>query len=404
MSPTQPRGRRRGVLAPASRLDRWVGLVLVVLLVASSARYVQRHPLDGSTPVVLGAAAVLGASWFLRGRWTRRSWWPSARVAVVLTAWTVLVLLAPSFAWTAVPVAVAVLQVLPFRAAVAVVAVLTVVVTVAWSRISGPGVDPTLIVGPPSLALLTVLAVRALDREAEARQEALDRLVATREELAAAEHRAGALGERARLSREIHDAVGQGLLSITLLLEAADEGWERAPSTAREHVRRATGTARESLDEVRRVVRDLAPGALEAGSGAGVLPDAVERLAAGAAPGLEVSVHVHGTPRSVPPETAAAVLNTARGALGNVVEHARASSVAVTLTYLPDTLRLDVRDDGTGMAGPPRGRGGGARGYGITGLAQRAASLGGEVAVESELGEGTTVTLSLPVPLGTGQQ
>lgn len=398
MTRTPASARPGAILPPAARLDRWLGVVLVALLLASSLRYLDRHPADGTALLVLLAAGLLAAAWFLRPGRAADPRWQRVRVAVVVGAWTALVLLAPSFAWTAVPVAVAVLGALPLRLAVGVITLLTVVVVGSWSRISGPGLDPTLVVGPPAMALLTVLAVRALDEQARAREAALEDLVAAQEDLVAAEHRAGALAERARLSREIHDAVGQGLTSITLLLQAADEGWDRDRDAARAHVRRATTSARESLEEVRRVVRDLAPAALETEGGAGALPGALAVVVDGVAPGVATELHVHGTPRAVPADVAAAVVRTARGALANVTEHARAARVAVSLTYLPDVVRLDVRDDGVGM---PAARLPGAdplRGHGLTGIARRARDLGGESTVESEPGQGTTVTLSLPLP------
>ena len=401
MSVLSPASRRpgapgeRGILAPADRLDRWLLVVLLVLLVACALRYVDRHGLDAAGIAVLAGALALGLASVTRGLLAGRAWWPTAWVTGMVVLWGALTAAAPSFAWCAVPVAFAVLRVLPFAWAVGTVVVMTLLLTAAWQRITD-GLDPVQVAGPIGVALVTVLAFRALDRESRARQHLLDQLVDAQAELAEEQHRTGALAERTRLSREIHDSVGQGLSSINLLLQAAEQAWDAQPATAREHVRTAAATARDGLDEVRRVIRDLAPADLAASAAA--LPDALRAAAAQADPGgPPVEVRVDGAPVVVPVEVAAAIVRTARGALANVREHAHAARVALTLTYHLDEVVLDVRDDGHGFA-PGRVRPSGTRGRGLAGIRERAAALGGQVDVESAPGEGTTVTVRFPLP------
>ena len=281
---------------------------------------------------------------------------------MVVLLWAALTLSAPSFSWTAVPLAFAALQVLSFPYAVGVVVFMTAVVGVAGLRISN-GFDPTLVAGPVGIGLATVLAYRALQRQAQTSQQLLDDLTAAQSQLAVEQRRAGALAEGTRLSRDIHDSVGQGLSSINLLLNAAEEDWDRRPGTARQHVRIAATTAREGLDEVRRVVRDLAPPALADGS-ADLLTDALRTLLKRSAPGVHTALRVEGTARAIPESLAGAVLHTARGALANVFEHARSSRAVLTLTYLPDVLILDIRDDGVGFD-PTSSAQRGSRGHGL---------------------------------------
>ena len=219
----RPAGRPagvRGILAPAATLDRWLLVVLLVLLAACGARYVDRHGLGTEGVAVLVGAVVLGAAYATRELLAGRAWWPTAWALGMVLLWGALTVVAPSFAWCAVPVAFAVLRVLPFGAAVVVVVGMTGLLTAAWQRITD-GVDPVQLTGPIGVALVTVLAYRALDRESRARQDLLDRLVEAQADLAEEQHRTGALAERTRLSREIHDSVGQGLSSINLLLQAA---------------------------------------------------------------------------------------------------------------------------------------------------------------------------------------
>ncbi|NUO89490.1 MAG: sensor histidine kinase, partial [Dermatophilaceae bacterium] len=205
-----------------------------------------------------------------------------------------------------------------------------------------------------------------------------------------------------RLSREIHDSVGQGLSSITLLLGAAEQDWDRRPTTAREHVAAAGSAAREGLDEVRQIVRDLAPADLEDDETGEALPAALRRVAATGAHGVEVQVRVHGDPVGVPAAIASALVRSTRGALANVVEHSGAHRAVVSLTYLSDEVLLDVRDDGHGfdptLLDRPGARGERAdRGRGLDGIHHRAADLGGRADVESAPGEGTTVSVRFPL-------
>lgn len=371
-----------GILAPAARLDRWLLVVLVVLLTACAIRYLDRHAFGTSAIAVLAGAVALGVAYATRGLLRERPWWPTAWVTAMVVLWGALTAIAPSFAWCAVPVAFAVLQVLPFSWAVAVVVAMTVLLTTAWQRISD-GFDPVQVAGPIGVALVTVLAYRALELESRARQHA--------------QAEVGALAERTRLSREIHDSVGQGLSSINLLLQAAERAWDQQPEVAREHVRVAAATARDGLDEVRRVVRDLAPVELAEDRTGTALVDALRRAAeeSRAIAGLDVEVRVHGAATPVTPEVAAALVRTTRGALANVREHAGASRAAVTLTYQFDEVVLDVRDDGCGFD-PDHVAPHGTRGRGLAGVRERARALGGQAEVESAPGEGTTVSVRFP--------
>ncbi len=387
-----------GILAPATRLDRWLRAVLVVLTVTCAVRYLIRHDFDAAGVGVLAGAAALVISYSALNLLPRRAAWPTGWLVVVVALWAALTLLAPSFAWTAVPLAFAALQVLRFRYAVCVVAAMTAVVCVAWLRIS-KGLDPTLVAGPVGMALITVLAYRALEREAAVRQVLLDDLRAAQSDLGVAQRRAGALTERTRLSRDIHDSVGQGLSSINLLLNAADEDWDSRPDQARDHVRRAASTAREGLDEVRRVVRDLAPAQLEDDTPGASVRRALDGVLAQAPPSVDATLRVDGLARPVPGAVATALVRTARGALANVFEHSGAGRVVVTLTYQPGEVLLDVRDDGRGFDPEPR-PGRGTRGTGLPGIRQRVAELGGRTAVESARGEGTTVSVAFPAPAG----
>ena len=398
-APTADLGAQ-GILAGVRSLEAWLHVSLVLLTSASAVRYLQGHGFGDRAPWVLGGAVVMLVVYATYGRVRRRrlAWWPALWCAVLVATWLGLVLIAPSFSWCAVPLAFVALRVLPFPVACGVVAVMVVTVAAAWSWMQAT-LDPTLFAGPACVAVLAVTAYRALERDARVRQALLNDLREAQGDLAEAQHRAGALTERARLSREIHDSVAQHLSSINLLLQAAGQDWEPRPSAAREHVRQAARTARDGLDEVRRVVRDLAPSELVADGSGTALPAALRAATARAVQhtDLRVDVAVHGQPVPLPDEVATAVLRTARGALANVLEHAQARRATVTLTFQATSLTLDVRDDGQGFDPEAAGRSGPDRGRGLAGIRSRVRALGGELVVESAPGEGTAVAVSLPL-------
>lgn len=399
-SPAPPTtGPPYGILARAGRLEIWLHVTLVVLVVASAIRYLQGHGLgDAAAGVLSGAAVVLGV-YAVRRRvpWRDHRWWPPLWFALVAGTWLALVVAAPSFSWCAVPLAFVALRVLPFGVACVVVAVMVLAVVLAWSGMRQV-FDPTVLVGPACVAVLAVVAYRALDSDARLRQRLLDDLREAQSDLADSQHRSGQLAERARLSREIHDSVAQGLSSINLLLQAAEQDWDRRPDAARSLVGQAARTARDGLEETRRLVRNLAPAERP---DADALSAALTRIAREAeqTADLAVEVRVHGDRVPVPPETATALLRTARGALANVVEHARARRATLTLTFQDSSISLDVRDDGDGFRpGAVPTSGDGVRGLGLLGLRSRMLGLGGRLAVESTPGEGTVVAASLPLP------
>ncbi|MEU3300324.1 sensor histidine kinase [Streptomyces sp. NPDC006678] len=362
-----------------------------LLLGASLVRYLLRHPWEGRSPWIIGLSAALAALYVLGpalgSRATpRRLVWLGTVVAV----WMVLVVLAPSFAWCAVPLFYTGLRTLPPRAALVLVALLTAFVVAAQLQLAHGGFDPNLVIAPPAVAAIAAAVFVHAERLAARQRALIDDLLSTRRELAATERREGTLAERQRLSMEIHDTLAQGLSSQQMLLQAADRTWDADPATARRHVRTAESIAERNLAEARRFVHDLAPADLAEGGG---LEQALRALAARESAGFRVD----GAPVPLPDRVQSALLRIAQGALANVREHAGATSAALTLTYLDDQIVLDIADDGRGFE-PARTRGG-VRGHGLPAMRARVRQLGGTLTVESTPGEGTV--LSAAVPLDT---
>jgi signal transduction histidine kinase len=108
---------------------------------------------------------------------------------------------------------------------------------------------------------------------------------------------------------------------------------------------------------------------------------------------------VTGEPASLHPQAEVTLLRATQEALTNVRHHAAATRVTVTLSYFEDLVILDVQDDGRGFAPEKLGqrRPGLSGGFGLLTMQERAAQLGGKLTVESAPGEGTTVTVELPL-------
>jgi signal transduction histidine kinase len=242
------------------------------------------------------------------------------------------------------------------------------------------------------LAALFGTMIRSMEREAIRRREMNSQLVAMAAEnarlnelLVTRARDAGIAEERARLAREIHDTVAQGLTGIVTQLEAIGD----LPSAQARRLGTARALARTSLDEVRRSIDALRPGPLLQAR----LSEAVRQAVTAWSEQYEVSARftVTGVPLPVHSEVEVTLLRAAQEALSNVGRHAQAARVDVTLSYMEDVIVLDVRDDGTGLDGTPTG------GFGLAALRQRVSALSGSVDVESSPQGGTALSVTVPV-------
>ncbi|WP_128379482.1 sensor histidine kinase [Streptomyces cavernae] len=380
-----------------------------LLLGSSLVRFLTRDPGGSRTAWVVGLFVVFWLLYVL-GQFLAPAPPPGVRPRVrhlvwlgaVSAVWVVLLVLAPSATWCAMPVLFAGLHTLPARIAVPLVGVLTALVVASQIRVSQGSINPNMVVAPPAIAAVATAVLVHLQRQAARQRLLIDDLVRTRRDLAATERRAGVLAERQRLSAEIHDTLAQGLSSQRMLLQAAERVWRTDPEAARGHVRDAVAITSHSLAEARRFVHDLAPADLAERS----LPEALGALAEReSGPGLRVDFRLDGTPARLPERTEAALLRIAQGALANVREHAAATRAALTLTCLDDQISLDVADNGRGfdVTAPrpaPTGERQPPRGHGLPAMRIRARQSGGTFTVESTPGEGTVVSVALPLAPG----
>ncbi|MCQ4609907.1 sensor histidine kinase [Corynebacterium sp. CCUG 61414] len=299
-------------------------------------------------------------------------------LAAVLALWVVMALHAAEFVWLEFPLVILVSVVLPTWSGIAVAALLLAFTL----SITAPGAGIGGVVGPllgTVLALLIYHSYRALRAEADHYKHLAYELQATHMELAAAEHASGVLEERARLSREVHDTIAQGLSSIVLLGRTLDK--QITEPGAKQILDTIRATASDNLAEARRFVAvNAAP--------AEPLPQRLEELAKGAkqrqqalGQQLEVDLDVE----DVPEPAASVIERVVREGLSNIVRHAGATRAVITVEKLGDVATVDVFDNGRGITGP--------EGYGLRGLRARVAEVGGTLSVEGNV-------LAASIPLG----
>lgn len=376
------------------------GLVVVRALVAPGPVRLQVVVLAVLWLVLYGAGAVAA-----RGAGLQAAGRPTLAVRVWLLlltlGWVGLLWLEPEPAYLVFPLFFLYVHLLPHRAGTLAVLVTTCIAITALGLHGGWSVAG--VVGPfvgAGVALLLGRGYQALAREAREREALVDQLVETQGRLATTEREAGVLAERARLAREIHDTVAQGLSSIQMLLHAA----ERAePERATAHVRLARETAAANLAETRRFIRELSPASLEDREIGGVLRRLARTQWSGE--GLDVQVHVPDG-LALPMHVQSALLRIAQGAVANVVQHAQVSTAVVTIGRVGsdgqegDRVTLTVSDDGCGFdvdevfAHLESGR---SDSFGLRATLERVDQLDGTLVVDSAPGRGTTLTVTLEV-------
>ena len=220
-------------------------------------------------------------------------------------------------------------------------------------------------------------AALAVDLSQRIAQDALRRVVEAQEL------------ERRRLARELHDETGQALTSILLGLKALEE------RTGDEASRAATQELRElvvsTLQDVRRLAVELRPTALDDFG----LVAALERLTASFAEqtGISVDFETALADERLPEEVETALYRIVQESLTNVVKHARARRVSILLARKEGSVKAVVEDDGRGF--DPAEQAG--DGFGLVGMSERLALLGGRLEVESDADAGTTIAAEVPV-------
>ncbi|MBV9411969.1 MAG: sensor histidine kinase [Acidimicrobiia bacterium] len=257
---------------------------------------------------------------------------------------------------------------LPVRVGAFVAGVAVVALAVAWGLGSDHPVDGVVLneIGVVAVFLLAQFARRYRERTEEAEQ-----LVVELEEGRAAQAQAAALGERQRLAREMHDVLAHSLSGLVLNLEGARLLAERdsVEPEVQDAIERAHRLAKTGLQEARRAIGMLRDDELP---GPGALTALAQQFEDDT--GVACTVDVSGTEHDLGSDGRLTLYRVAQEALTNTRKHARPERVELHLAYENAGTRLTVEDVASDGDRPPPGDG---TGYGLTGMRERAALLGG---------------------------
>lgn len=227
-------------------------------------------------------------------------------------------------------------------------------------------------------------------RQSISRHELLENLKQTQAELAQAKHREGILEERRRLAGELHDTIAQSFTSVVIHLEAAEASSSANASSWPKHIQAAKQAARKGLSQTRDRVW-----ALRTDLDQDLPLDAALRRVCDhweEEKNIRCQFLVTGKPRNLPPDLKDLVVRCVKECLLNVYKHAQASLVVVTVSYMVSELAVDVVDDGNGMALHKE-----STGYGLVAMRNEIHNHRGELSLESQIGEGVVVAISLPL-------
>ena len=371
---------------------QWALAILTVIafvtLPLGSASF-EQQPLP---TLLVGLAYALIAIFGFHFVQRRSVWWAVAFVAVQLPLGFVIFSLSGAAVGAVLLLVVLVSQsvlLLPLPAAAVVAAAIPLIhLGMQWQDGLREGL------GTLAVTTFTLVVTELLVRERRARAELAQANERLRDYAAQAEQLA-TIQERNRLARDIHDGVGHHLTVVQMLLEAARAVIRTADADRLDGMlAKAQEQSGQALAEVRRSVAALRE----------QRPDLVEALGTltseASDAGVTTELEVRGRARPVRAEVEESLYRVAQEGLTNVRKHADATRTTVVLDYREaDRIRLEVRDDGRGLSEAPAVSDAAAApngGYGLTGLRERMASLGGRMSLAPAGDTGLALTVEVP--------
>ncbi len=235
-----------------------------------------------------------------------------------------------------------------------------------------------------SIALQNAKAAQSVEEANRLRESLLQKLISAQEE------------ERRRIARELHDEATQSLAALAMSLDELAESLPEGRKKIRERLSALKEQVVTTFSGIRDLALELRPSALDDIG----LSAAIDWCARGylERKGLEVVVETIGEPIRLPTHTETMLFRIAQEALVNIVRHAEATRVAVVLTYTPASVVVRIEDDGKGFdVDAAFGQRKLQQNLGIHGMRERANLLGGELTVRSAPGQGTVLTVRIPV-------
>lgn len=198
--------------------------------------------------------------------------------------------------------------------------------------------------------------------------------------------------ERNRIARELHDVLAHTLSGLSVQLESVKAYWEIDPKASLTMVERSLEATRHGLEETRRALKALRASPLEdLGLALAIAHMAKETATRG---NLRLDMALPATLHPLPFDVEQGIYRIAQEALANVLHHANASCLQVTMQQLDEHLTLKIIDDGRGFD-PSRRKKDDSGHFGVVGMKERALLIGGKLNIESQLEHGTSVQFTL---------
>lgn len=203
-------------------------------------------------------------------------------------------------------------------------------------------------------------------------------------------------GERQRIARELHDETGQKLTALAMGLAAVEQQAATDPPRALVLVRNLRELSDQAITELRNIMADLRPAQLD---DLGLVPALRWYLGRYQErhPGLQVSFAAERLEHRLPAQHETILFRVAQEALTNVIRHAQAGRVSMTLEQAPGVVRLEVVDDGVGFDVNAPSRHAAGSGLGLVGMRERVALVGGRCTITARPESGTRVVVELPL-------
>lgn len=224
-----------------------------------------------------------------------------------------------------------------------------------------------------------------LRHESIQRYRLLKRLITVQEE------------ERKRVARDLHDDLGQDLAGLAVSVEAAERLIDDQPQQAHVQLQRIRTLLAETTNRAYDIILSLRPSALDDLGLVPALRTHAERVLKDAA--IQVELEAQNFSRRLPPEIETALFRTYQEALNNVVRHSGATSVHLKLATRGGLFEGEIADDGRGFdVHDFQSNGNSARGLGLLGMQERVVQYGGTLEVVSQVGRGTRIKISVPIP------
>lgn len=346
------------------------------------------------------------ATWFLADRGMRKWFTPTTWIVGFTILWLFSVVISAEFIWIAFLLWLLAGHQFSLKVGIAYSGLIFAVVVLApllhfdalnFASVIGPAIGGLFAFGISRGYLQLLHSAREREELLASLQSAQLEFLLLQDELAVTQRESGAIEERTRIARDLHDTIAQSLTSIRLLAHASTSQVDAAQAIMTlQHIETI---AKESLVDVRKILDELVPAELENTQIAIAIQNMLERLRQEF--GVQFELHIDSELPKIRADVEVALLRTTQSALANIRLHSRANRIVVELFNRSNQLRLTISDNGVGFdtadweTSPTKE----SQKFGLRLMRDRLRELGGSLSINSSPETGTSVSVSLPSAL-----